>query len=51
MASTLLYLHMDWETFNWLRALEKVSGVIRAAEASKMILLTKTVSNVKGKLM
>ena len=51
MASTLLYLHMDWETFNWLHALEKVSGVIRAVEASKMILLTKTVSNVKGKLM
>ena len=46
MASKLLYLLMDWETFNQLHALEQVSGVTRALQASMIVLLTKLFSNI-----
>ena len=41
MASKLLYLLMDWETFNLLTALEQVKGVIRALQTPMLVLLTK----------
>ena len=46
MTSKLLYLLMDWETFNYFPALEQVSGVIRALQTSMMVLLEKIISNV-----
>ena len=42
MTSKLLYILMDWETFNK----EQVSSVIRALQASMIVLLTKIVSNL-----
>ena len=51
MASKLLYLLMDWETFNQLYAFEQVRGVIKALQTSIMELLTKIVSNVSLKTL
>ena len=42
MTSKLLYILMDWETFNK----EQVSSVIRALQASMIVLLTKIVNNL-----
>ena len=44
MASKLLYLHMDSETFNKFPALEQARGVIRALQTSLMVY--KIVSNI-----
>ena len=49
MASKLLYLFIDWETFNKLHLLEQVSGVIRALQISMMVILTEIVNNVNLK--
>ena len=49
MASKLLYLFIDWETFNKLHLLEQVSGVIRALQTSMMVILTEIVNNVNLK--
>ena len=49
--SKLMYLLMDWETFNQLHLLEQVNGVIRALQASVMVLLTKIASNVNLKTL
>ena len=45
-------IYLDWHRLanNWLHALEQVTGVIRALQASMMVLLTKIVSNVRGTL-
>ena len=51
MASKLLYLLMDWETFNLLSSLEQVRGVIRALQTSMIVLLAKIVSNVNLKAL
>ena len=40
MASKLLYLLMDCETFNHLLALKHVRGVIKALQTSIIIVLT-----------
>ena len=50
MASKLLCILTDWETFNELHLLEQVSGVIRALQKSMMVLLTKSVSNINLKV-
>ena len=47
MTSKLLYILMDWETFNK----EQVSSVIRALQASMIVLLTKIVSNLNLKML
>ena len=49
MASKMLYLFMDWKTFNQLPPLEQVRDVIRALQTSLMVLLTKLVSNINLK--
>ena len=46
MASKLLYLLMDCETFNKVPVLEQARGVIGALETSMMVLLAKVVSNI-----
>ena len=46
MASKLLYLFMDRETFNKLPTLEQERCVVRALQASMMVLLAKIVSKV-----
>ena len=46
MVSKLLYLLIDWETFNKLSALEQARGVIRALQTSITVLLAKIVSNL-----
>ena len=51
IAPKLLYLFMDWETFNYLHLLEQVSSVIRARQISMMVLLTKIVSKVNLKTL
>ena len=51
MASKLLYLLMDWETFNSLPALEQVRGIIRALQTFMIVLLAKIVSNVNLKAL
>ena len=51
MASKLLYLLMDWETFNMLPALEQVRDIIRALQTSMMVILTKIVTNVSLKML
>ena len=40
MASKLLYLLMDWKTFDKLSSLEQIGGVIRALQISIMVPLT-----------
>ena len=47
----MLYLLMDWETFNWLTALEQVRGASRALQKSMMVLLEKIVRNVNLKTL
>ena len=42
---------MNWETFNWLPALEKVKGVIRSIQTFAMVLLAKRVSKVNLKTL
>ena len=42
---------MDWETFNWLYALEQIRGVIRTLQTSIIVLLAKTVSNINLKTL
>ena len=51
IASKLLYLLMDWETFNLLSSLEQVRGVIRALQTSMIVLLAKIISNVNLKAL
>ena len=51
MASKLLSLLMDWETFNQLPTLEQVRGLIRALQTSMMVLLTKILSNFNLKTL
>ena len=41
MASKLLYLLMDWETFHLFPALEQIKGVIRALQTPMTVFLTK----------
>ena len=51
MPPKLLYLLMDWETFNHLSALEQINGVIRAIQTSTMVLFAKVVCNVNWKAL
>ena len=51
IASKLLHLLIDWETFNQLSALKQVRGVIRALQTSMIVLLAKIVSSVTWKAL
>ena len=51
MTSRLIYLLMDWETFNQLVALEQVRCVVRALQISTIGLFAKIASNVNLKTL